>query len=421
MTESKKKLQSKYMDIVLLLLSTWTFFNYLLPGNLSNIILFASIIVLVFYITLNYKQVIITSNQLLVILITFSLIFVQIISLLYSDYVESTIYRGYLINSILIIGILLIAYGHWHKKAIKYMLIFSIIHTLLTLFSYVFPTGFNTIILPFLPNHIKIDIIWFMSNGFYSGITNQISINAFYISVGISILYSTILAKSKKSSKKEILFLAVLFIALLLTGKRGHLIANVISMMFIAGIYTNIKGGNFMGKMLKVVILLTSLLFAIIIIFPEAASPITRFLEKQDGDITSGRTDLYINALELFSQKPLFGWGTGTFANIYGTGNHNIIFQLLSENGIIGFVTFTVFLLFNFIYTIKKLKNNYYYGNKENDRFYLFSISTQIFFITYGLSGNVLNDEYILMVYVIAIAIPYRLQVLKNNKFITHQ
>lgn len=409
MTESIGKLESKYMNFVLLLIFIWTFFNYLLPGNLSNIILLVSIIALVFYIALNNKQIMITSNQILLILIIFSLIFVQLISLLYSEYFESTIYRGFLTITIFIIGMLVIVCGDWHNTAIRYMLFFSALHALLTLFSYVFPAGFNSIVLPILPSQIKFDINRFMSNGFYAGITNQISINAFYISVGVSILFSTILTKKKNLSKKEILLIAVLFIALLLTGKRGHLFANIISMIFIAGMYAKIKGKNFIGKTLKVVVLLSSLLFVIIIIFPETAAPITRFLEKKDGDITSGRTELYLNALDLFLQKPIFGWGTGTFSNIYGTGNHNIIFQLLSENGIIGFVTYTVFLLFNFIYTIKQLKKNYSIGNRENDKFYLFSIYTQVFFIAYGLSGNVLNDEYILMVYVIAVAIPFNL------------
>ena len=90
------------------------------------------------------------------------------------------------------------------------------------------------------------------------------------------------------------------------------------------------------------------------LLFPESSAPIIKFIERQGGDQTSGRITLYINALEMFKQKPILGWGSGVFANLYGIGTHNIYLQLLAENGLIGFILFVTLLFINLSTTIKR-------------------------------------------------------------------
>src|SRR5690606_28154579 len=107
------------------------------------------------------------------------------------------------------------------------------------------------------------EIIKYMTNELYAGITDQIGRNAFYISVGISILYSTIVIKNKNISKKNIflILLSISLLSLLLTGKRGHLVANIFSMLFVTSVYTKIKGKSVVLKILMALIAVIILLY----------------------------------------------------------------------------------------------------------------------------------------------------------------
>lgn len=416
--ESNVAKESKYFNLILLIISIWVFFNNFINGNLSIIILFFILTSLILNLMINRYSFKVTSNDIIIFNLAILFIILQVISISYSSNIENSIYRGILISSIIGIGLLLSVKTkiEWYKGIFKYMLVLSLFHGLITLIAFLFPNSFKAIILPFVPSAISDDIIFFMSNGYYSGITNQISINAFFITVGISILFCIILIKGVKYSKREIILFVLLFVALLLTGKRGHLLANIISMIFIILIYSKVKGISLFNKITKIVILLSIFFLVIVTLIPQASAPIQRFLEKQDGDISSGRYQLYNYAFDMFKEKPAFGWGTGTFSNIYGTGNHNLMLQLLSENGIFGFLIFMAFIGFVFTYTIKKYKKTNVLSKTSYDRYYLISIYMQMFFITYGMSGNVLNDEYIFLVYMISVATPFTLSLSVKNE-----
>ena len=69
----------------------------------------------------------------------------------------------------------------------------------------------------------------------------------------------------------------------------------------------------------------------------------------------TGRTNLWVNALELFQFKPLFGYGFNNF----GYKIHSSWLKILIETGLFGFSLFFIFLLKLFLRSIYSLKNNY--------------------------------------------------------------
>lgn len=69
----------------------------------------------------------------------------------------------------------------------------------------------------------------------------------------------------------------------------------------------------------------------------------------------TGRTNLWVNALELFQFKPLFGYGFNNF----GYKIHSSWLKILIETGLFGFSLFFIFLLKLFLRSIYTLKNNY--------------------------------------------------------------
>jgi O-antigen ligase len=203
-------------------------------------------------------------------------------------------------------------------------------------------------VLPFLPDRISSESAKFISNNLYAGITDQIGQNAFYISVGISIISAKLIIRPTKISLNVILLICLIITALLLTGKRGLLLSNIVAMIGTILVYAKVHKKRIMKGLLKSIMAITFLILIIIIVIPEDATPFMRFVVKDEGDITSGRIILYIVAIELFKQKPILGWESGCFSYLNGIDTHNVYLQLLCENGVLGALFFVTILLYNF-------------------------------------------------------------------------
>ena len=90
-----------------------------------------------------------------------------------------------------------------------------------------------------------------------------------------------------------------------------------------------------------------------------------------------------------------------TFGNALNV--HNIYIQLLCECGIIGFIAFVLFFLWNIVSAIKKLRRVALTPDCDSKiRIILtFSVMYQVFFLMYGLTGNPLYDAPTLVVYIL--------------------
>jgi len=262
------------------------------------------------------------------------------------------------------------------------------------------------VILPLLPGEISSASSFFMTYDLYAGITEQIGRNSFYITVGIGIMAAGLVSKSKKVSIQNILLLSVLIITLLLTGKRGPLLSNILAVIAIISLYAKVQHKSIAKKILLPIVAISILILTLITVIPEAATPFMRLTLDGGGDITSGRSHLYSVAIELFKEKPILGWGLGSFAGFQDMGTHNVYLQLLCETGIIGALVFVLILVSNLLVVNKAIKN-YSLQNRNTDTYLLFSLYVQIFYIAYGMTGNPLNDGFILVVYIIAMSIPY--------------
>lgn len=401
--------ESRYIVSIMFLLSLYSFFGYLLPSSASYFTLVTLIIALIFYLIIE-RNIIISYNQLFIIFIIIIFMLIQLLLAGYSIFPVSSMKVAINKSAIMVIGALFYIHKNWYKNGIRIMFIFSCVHTAFTIISYLLPLSFNNIIMPIIPEHIATTISQFMSRDVYPGITNQTGRNAFYISIGIAILFCIFTTHNIKYNRIKYISFALFLLALLLTGKRGHLVANIISMLFVSGFYAKSKGNSSFLKLFKVAILLCFISFVLIFLFPEAAVPFLRFFLKRGGDQTSGRIYLYINAIRLFEQKPILGWGTGVFSNLFGIGVHNIYLQLLSENGLIGFVLISLILLINLVHTLKAIRLTLINGQSNSIKYLLFSLYIQVFFMTYGLTGNPFNDGFILIIYFVASSISYTLK-----------
>lgn len=272
------------------------------------------------------------------------------------------------------------------------------------------PTVYN-VFLAIFPSAYRMSII---SNG-GSGFTLNTGYSAGYIIAGVIAVISDYDTNKPVRLKKVILPL-FLFLALILTGKRGPALFIILTLVYVY--LAPARGSKKLGRYWKIFMIIFVAIIAIWAFrdFLSQIPFIGRILNSIVGaiegeDITSGRTRLYVWALELFKRNLFFGIGWGRFRTTV-VGNvtlvkeletHNIYLQLLAETGIIGFVVFmTTFILFwnsaKIAYCDCVQNNN---GCKTNwQNLLYFSFTYQTYFLLYGLTGNPLYDPHFQLMYI---------------------
>jgi len=142
-------------------------------------------------------------------------------------------------------------------------------------------------------------------------------------------------------SKKSYTWMSLGLILLFATMSRGAIFSLAFGLVGVA-VFKPTKGTI---TSVLAVIIAAVVGFALLMtleIFPLA------YLEQRVTDIASGsgRIEIWMNALEMFSMRPLFGWGGGAFRDIndlfFGDSRyaHNTYIEVLVENGLIGFCVF---------------------------------------------------------------------------------
>lgn len=310
-------------------------------------------------------------------------------------------------------GLLLIVFNSGDEN--EYLRCLPVIKVLAIFFAagvllQVFVPPLYRLIIAFFPSAYRTALV----SGERSGFTLNTGYSAGYIIAGLIAMLSGT-AGAKRLSPKDAIMPLLLLAALVLTGKRGptvFLVATVI-LCYLAPV----SGSRKFKRYWKLFLLgVAGLLFlwmfrdalASIPIIGRTFDSIKAYGEGED--VTSGRSRLYVWALELFRKNPLFGIGWGRFRTTV-VGNvtvakeletHDIYLQLLAETGITGFIVFvSTFLLF-----WNTTRIAYCDCVRKNDpdttgwrQLLLFSFAYQTYFLFYGLTGNPLYDPHFQIMY----------------------
>lgn len=243
----------------------------------------------------------------------------------------------------------------------------------------------------------------------FPGLGGYLGNNAFLLSTGLGLYVGSIIFE-KRHRKLNLFIFLLLLISILLTGSRTALLLCTVS-----GVLSYIfkDRTNFIRVYKKIFQFVAIFLVSGILVFTIAPEAIVNILDRfQNGqESINNRFILYSYAIELFKNKPLFGFGINSFlgltytnpAMIENTYVHNIFLQLLAETGIVGafFILIPYFFTwFSTLYLMRKQK-------KLEERKELFiSFFIQNIFLIYFLSGNPLYDYNLLLIYFIFISIP---------------
>lgn len=278
--------------------------------------------------------------------------------------------------------------------------------TIYILFFTAFPKFFYTVINPYLSKEAAQYSAYYLKRGYtvsIGGFTYTDYILFFGIASSIAIFIT-----NKNKTIKYILsaIITIIICTIFIIGRRGEFLACILSLFFLYIIKRNKKKRNKELLFLFIFVSLATLLFLIFIKQLEKISFFKRYIFtlKQimaGKDFSSGRGELYIWALNMFSKSPLWGNGWGSFANvvspeyqlIHGSHGgivkdaHNNFLQILAETGVIGFVFIVIPLIYIYVLTIKHIKNIFNYKFEDNvhiikiKKLAIVSFLTQTFFM----------------------------------------
>lgn len=245
--------------------------------------------------------------------------------------------------------------------------------------------------------------------GQYSGLVGDRAFASMAMFTGIVAMMGRFIA-FKRIRSFEIVESISMLIALFLTGKRITLLMITCCLIVSVFITGSQKARLSVIRMIGIgaIAILVSYFFV-----PRAQIILSRFILALGDTSYNGRTQFWNIGIFMFRQKPLLGWGMGSFVEynrIFGTGirqyAHNMYIQMLAETGIIGFSMYTVFFAYNLYLVIKRIKNG-----PPNDPFFLhilfFSLFIQLGFLIYGMTGYPYYNLQQGVLYFIVCGVPY--------------
>ncbi len=304
---------------------------------------------------------------------------------------------------------------NWIQPLLNALSIVYIIYAFFTIWCYLDRDFYMSRIVPMFPDMSRRLIEWYNA-GCMAGIVEHYSINGILLANGILVHAAGILNPQEHKILNRCALL-MCSVAMLLTGKRGPLIFVAFAIFVLYFLYQS-NQKNIIKKILQVIGVLIVLVVAVIALYqtvPQLATFVSRFQETASaGDVTLGRSAYWNLALEMFSSNTVLGSGWYRFAEFtiyrlgFTTHAHNIYVQLLAETGVVGTLLFLAW--FGSILTISirffvKARRGIVVCGKEHVYHMAFSIAMQIFFVTYGLTGNPIYDELTYVPYFISCAI----------------
>jgi len=279
-----------------------------------------------------------------------------------------------------------------NKKIKKAIFIGALLSVVGIYLQFILQNSFNLVMMGILKPDGYENLIKAFTVGAYAGFNAYTSDAAFFSAIVFGKNIMPLVGLDKQNNKLifNIVLAGLALFAVFLTSKRGILVGMSLALLITIILIKKLSVNMFRN----VILAITIILGAIIIMYSTndvAQGFLNRFLVANNGDITSGRIDMYETAIDNFLVgNILIGLGTGATYSLYSAGLHNIYLQLIYDHGILGMIPYTIFFIWN-------LGRAYIAKNGK-------SIYIQGLFLVYGLFGNPLFSNIIFMTYLASIA-----------------
>lgn len=275
-------------------------------------------------------------------------------------------------------------------------------------------------------------LIGMYRQGTYPGIVNHYSTNGMVLVNGLLVLAALLLCSVSKGSaaskrrRKYYLAITVLFLAaLVVCGKRAHLLFGCGAILFAYFIYSRSEKKRAFKWIVRVFALLCAVWLAYMFV-PQVNAVVSRFANIGEDESVLFRYRLWDSAISMFKENPVFGAGWWTFYNKsisfdYTNRNyhaHNVFLQLLAEGGIVGFLFYTCWfgiMLYKQWKIVSVIAKHRTELTEEVQVVNLFSLMYQVYFVIYCITGNPLYDRNVYPVYFAACCITIYYSCRKDN------
>lgn len=256
----------------------------------------------------------------------------------------------------------------WQVPLLKVLGVMGGIYALATLIFIPMKSVYINQIAPLYTETASRLVAWY-NQGNYAGITDHYSTNGMMLINGLLVLASCFFYYYKNNSRKFKYFphFLLMLVALVMCGKRAHLLFGVIALILGYFVYTsNEKNRHF--KYFGIFCGLLILLMLGYYFVPAVNNVVSRFSNMGEDVSILGRYEFWDAALKAFEEKRIFGIGwfgfrTSIAPTVFYTGHaHNVYIQLLCETGLVGFAIMIVFLI---IFLVKGYRALYYVAHNK--------------------------------------------------------
>ncbi len=302
-------------------------------------------------------------------------------------------------------------------KAINFLIGLSLIYTFFIFIQFLFTDGFNQLYFPLLSDTTRQRAVLYSRRGYYFGLHTSPHEVAGIIAFSIAALLLRGLLNGKpKKRLLMIVLLVALTVALLLTGKKGVLLAFAGALVVSAVIlYGSKKQWKKAGIAVGASVLLALVMLIVIRIAPDNAlfHRINQFIDQilSGQAVGSDRMQLYQHALEAWKENAVFGIGWYRFvalstAELGYSVAHQVnldYLQWLCEMGVVGFILVMIPLLYTLYQAIfigVKILGNIPQAKEKWG--ILFAIFIQIYTVVYAFIEVPFYDVYFFAMYILS-------------------
>lgn len=286
----------------------------------------------------------------------------------------------------------------------RFMYVFALVGMISVYVQFFFTEQVNLFIQRWFRPIVYENVLWSNKiDGSFTGVTPSVSMASFSMAIVffvsaekvIGFFYQTEEEKAKSHlNLVALIFMMMSLFGIVLTNKRGIFLAVVLAFLLSGVLDRNISARRLTANKFLILCIFAAAVCLISMYFLSGNEQVAHFIERfQDNrkGLLSGRTDFYYRALAEYSSSGpftlFFGKGTAAAYAINNTGIHNVYLQILFDHGIVGVVIYLTFFIYNLKVAVKK---RYYY-----------SMSLQIVFLAYCMTGNPLYDYFFFIPYLL--------------------
>ncbi len=237
---------------------------------------------------------------------------------------------------------------------------------------------------------------------YLSGFTHNAGFTATYI---VNAIFAVFLIKDKLKKPLFFFLIALFNTSLIMTGKRGQLLILLVaySIMYIVKAETVRKGIKACLKVAALLVIAYIVGYVLYITINSDNNILYRVLkliyDKSTSDKSSGRYELWNQAIIEIKNNFLFGIGWLNYDLKYGLGVHNTYLQVLCESGVIGLVLFILAIETTVFHSYKLARKKFNEPINYVTSFYL------IYFLMFGIVENAaINIEPLFMLFLLITA-----------------